>query len=156
MKSVVSNKPPVSFQANREHDNSFYGCIQPRTGSERGVKQASQCALLDDLQECTERQLSLSPAGKSAPLRCQPIRTRLSKVSNFFFSRNYAKSERLTLIVQRGSNCSGVFFCAKGTKGNYVVCKMFFLGKIVAIAVFSIADAEGLYRGAFCDFFLSC
>ncbi len=31
MKSIVSNQPPVTFQADREHDNSHFGWILPRT-----------------------------------------------------------------------------------------------------------------------------
>ncbi len=31
MKSLVSKQPPVTFQANREHDNSHFGWILPRT-----------------------------------------------------------------------------------------------------------------------------
>ncbi len=30
MKSIVSNQPPVTFQADREHDNSHFGWILPR------------------------------------------------------------------------------------------------------------------------------
>ncbi len=31
MESIVSNQPPVSFEANREHDQSQNGWIEPRT-----------------------------------------------------------------------------------------------------------------------------
>ncbi len=31
MKSIVSNQPPVTLQADREHDNSHFGWILPRT-----------------------------------------------------------------------------------------------------------------------------
>ena len=30
MESIVSNQSPVSLEANREHDNTHFGWIQPR------------------------------------------------------------------------------------------------------------------------------
>ena len=36
IKSIVSNQPPVSFQADREHDNSHFGSILPRKVTGQG------------------------------------------------------------------------------------------------------------------------
>ncbi len=37
MKSIVLNQPPVSFEADREHDQSQNGCIEPRSSGGGGV-----------------------------------------------------------------------------------------------------------------------